>query len=864
MHRLPIDDILPDLKQTVAGSSNVVLQAPPGAGKTTRVPLALLDLPELGQGRIIMLEPRRLATVHAANRMARSLGEQPGETVGYTMRFDRRISVGTRIEVVTEGILTRRLQRDPCLEGVALVIFDEFHERNLHSDLALAFCLEAQREVRPDLKILVMSATLDCGPVAALLGNAPVVASAGQSFPVEVRYCEESSHTRLPERMTALIRRALIEAEGDILAFLPGSGEIRACRELLLQGLPDTSVAVHPLYGDLPFADQERALLPSRQRKIVLATNIAETSLTIEGVRVVIDSGLSRMVRHDPSNGMNRLVTVRESKASAEQRKGRAGRMAPGVCYRLFCRHTFNAMTDFSPPEITVSDLSSLVLELAVWGAREPADLSWLTPPPEASLAAAISTLSDLGAIDAKGLATGSGRRMAELPVHPRLARMLARGIELGLADVACVLAALLSERDIFHHGPGEVAAVCESDLLERYEALTARKNGRERHILESAVRAVERTAAQLARLTGSDAGGRNAAPGQKSVKKPTPGEYNGESALSPDDAARLLLAAYPDRIARQREDDSDRYLLANGRGARLSPKSGVRNRPYILAVQVDAGTKGEWFIHLACALSPGLIRAECCERIETRRKVTWDTGLERLAAWEEEGLGSVILSRRPSVPVDDEAIPLLLAAISDSSLELLNWSSTARQLQGRARLLRQAFPEEEWPDIDDDWLLKNLPEWLEPFLYGARSKREILAIDLPTALKALFSRNQLLLLGERAPTHITVPSGSRITIEYGTGEAPILAVKLQEMFGCADTPAIAAGRVRLVLHLLSPARRPVQVTRDLKGFWENGYREVKKELKGRYPKHPWPDDPWNAVPTRMTNRALKTRGKVS
>ncbi len=848
MQRLPIDTILPELKQTVAGASSLVLQAPPGAGKTTRVPLALLDLPELGGGRIIMLEPRRLAAVHAANRMARSLGEQPGETVGYTIRFDRRISVRTRIEVVTEGILTRRLQRDPCLEGVTLVIFDEFHERNLHSDLALAFCLEAQRVVRPDLKILVMSATLDCAPVAALLGNAPILTSAGRSFPVELRYCGEESRTRLPERMSAQICRALSETEGDILAFLPGSGEIRACRELLQKAAHGRTVAVHSLYGDLPFEAQEKALLPSPQRKIVLATNIAETSLTIDGVSVVIDSGLSRMVRYDQSSGMNRLVTVRESKASAEQRKGRAGRLGQGVCYRLFGSHTFNAMTDFSPPEITVSDLSSLVLELAVWGAREPADLSWLTPPPEASLAAARSLLSDLGAIDVNGLATGRGRRMAELPVHPRLARMLERGMELGLADAASSLAALLSERDIFRRIPGETVPVSESDLLDRYEALQDGSGGRDGHILEVAVRRVERTTSQLVRLTGGSA---------------TPGT-GGAAAVPPllgvDDLARLLLAAYPDRIARQREEGSDRYLLVNGLGARLSPKSGVRNQNYILAIQVDAGTKGEGVIHLASALSRALIRTECLNRIKTWRKVTWDSGLERLVASEEEGLGSVILSRRPSVPVDDEAIPLLLAAIKASNLELLNWSGTARQLQGRARLLRQAFPEEEWPEINDEWLLMNLPDWLGPFLYGARSKRDVFAINLPTVLKALFSRRQLLLLEERAPTHLTVPSGSRITIEYGTGEGPILAVKLQEMFGSAETPVIAEGRVGLLLHLLSPARRPVQITRDLKGFWENGYREVKKELKGRYPKHPWPDDPWNAAPTRTTNRVPRHR----
>jgi ATP-dependent helicase HrpB len=689
--------------------------------------LALLALPVFGQGGIVMLEPRRLATVHAAYRMARSLGEQPGETVGYTMRFDRRVSAGTRIEVVTEGILTRRLQRDPCLEGVAMVIFDEFHERSIHADLALAFCLETQREVRPDLKILVMSATLDCDPIASLLGNAPVVASAGQSYPVEVRYCEERSPARLPERMTALIRQALKETEGDILAFLPGSGEIRACRELLLQGLAETSVAIHPLYGDMPFADQERAVLPSRQRKIVLATNIAETSLTIEGVRVVIDSGLSRMVRHDPSNGMNRLVTVRESKASAEQRKGRAGRTAPGVCYRLFGRHTFNAMTDFSPPEITVSDLSPLVLELAVWGAREPAALSWLTPPPEASLGAAISLLQDLGAIGSNGLATMTGRRMVELPVHPRLARMLARGTELGLANAACILAALLSERDIFHHGPGETAAVCESDLLERYEAFTARKSGRERHLLESAVRTVERTAAQLTRLTGNETGRRNAVPGQKSVNSQTPGGYNGESALSPDDVARLLLAAYPDRIARQRED-GDRYLLVNGREP-VFRQEWRRNHPYVLAVQVDAGTKGEGFIHLACGLSPELIRAECCEWIEKQRKVCWDSGRERITAWEEERLGAVILSRRLSAASDDETIPLLLESILNSGLEPLHWG-TARQFQAGKVVERRLSQRRSGPISMTNGFSPIFP-LVRPFLCGARSRRDIAAVDL-------------------------------------------------------------------------------------------------------------------------------------
>ncbi len=839
---LPIDPILPELLRTVAVSTNTVLQAPPGAGKTTRVPLALLDLPGVGAGRIVMLEPRRLAAVNAANRMAFTLGEEAGQTVGYTIRFERRVSSRTRIEVVTEGILTRRLQRDPCLEGVSLVIFDEFHERSLNADFALALCLEVQREVRPDLKILVMSATLDCAPLAALLGKAPVVISEGRSFPVAVRFLEDADHRPVSVRMAAAVRTALLETEGDILAFLPGAGEIRASAEQLRQTTNGASLAIHQLYGDLPFEEQQKAILPGPGRKVVLATNIAETSLTIQGVRAVVDSGLSRVMRHDPATGMNRLLTVRESRASAEQRAGRAGRLAPGICYRLFGQHTFNAMTGFPPPEILVSDLSSLALELAVWGVRDPATLSWLDPPPAAALAAARELLRCLGALDRDNRATETGRKMAELPVHPRIARMLLRGRAAGTVESAAVLGALLAERDIFRYGPGEVAPLCESDLLERYEAFADRKQRRDLRVQAAAVRAVERSAAQLLRSMKEGDGARL------------------PSTLRADDAARLLLAAYPDRVARQREEGSDGYLLANGRGARLSRKSGVRNHTCILAVQVDAGEKGEGLIHQACSLTPELVRSACGEQIVTERRVVWDSGQERLMAWEEEVLGAVYLSRRQVVPSDDESIPLLLDVIRDSRLTFLNWDREAARFRGRVRLVRDAFPAEEWPDLEDERLLATLSEWLAPFLFRVRSRRDIFGLDLTAALRALFTREQLRLLEERAPTHITVPSGSRIEIDYVSGEEPFLAVKLQEMFGCADTPVIAGGRVKLVLQLLSPARRPVQVTRDLKGFWESCYREVKRELKGRYPKHPWPDDPWNAVPTGKTNRAL--RGK--
>jgi ATP-dependent helicase HrpB len=850
---LPIDSIIDDLKRTVSNSTNVVLQAPPGAGKTTRVPLALLELPLLDTGRIIMLEPRRLAASHAAHRMAKSLGERAGETIGYTMRFERRVSEGTRIEVVTEGVLTRRLQNDPCLEGTTMVIFDEFHERSLQADLALALCLEVQREVRPDLRILVMSATLDGRSVATLLGDAPVITSTGRSFPVEVLYLENKGHAQLPVRMRDAIRRAMSETEGDILAFLPGSPEIRACSTLLADEMVGSAVSVCPLYGDLPFHEQEKAVQPSSLRKVVLATNIAETSLTIEGVRVVIDSGLSRMVRHDPANGMNRLVTVRESRASAEQRKGRAGRLAPGVCYRLFGMHTFDAMTAFSPPEITVSDLAPLVLELAAWGVQDPASLSWLDAPPVAGVAAAKELLFDLGAIDRNGLPTETGRRMAEFPVHPRLARMLIRGMELGLAGAASSLAALLTERDIFRHGPGETGPVCESDLFERYEVLNGRQRRPGLMFHDAAVRAVERAASQLVRLTGKSAKMRH-------VSSPERLTIENGRKLDAEDAARLLLAAYPDRIARQREQGSDRYLLANGRGAHISQKSGVRNRPLILAVHVDAGEKGEGVIHQACELSEDLVRMECGGRIVKEKRVFWDTGQARVLALVEEAVGAAVLVRRQTAVSDDEAVPFLLTIIRDSDMECLGWDGAPRQFLGRVRLIRQAFPEEIWPDMGKERLLETLPHWLGPFLTGTRSKRDFASVELLSALKACLSWEQQRLLDERAPTHIVVPSGSRIGIDYESDDGPVLAVKLQEMFGLCDTPTIAGERVKLLLHLLSPARRPVQVTRDLKGFWENGYSEVKRELKGRYPKHPWPDDPWNAVPTRMTNRMLKNR----
>jgi ATP-dependent helicase HrpB len=828
----PIETILPKLAGALRQHSAVVLQASPGAGKTTRVPLVLLDL--FPQGRIVMLEPRRLAAVSAARWMAKQLGEDAGGTVGYAIRFDTRITSRTRIEVVTEGVLTRRIQSDPGLEGTSLVIFDEFHERSLHADLALALCLDVRKGLRPDLRLLIMSATLDTGPIADLLGGAPVVSSAGRSFPVEERFLGERREP-LPARVTSAVGAALRETNGDILVFLPGAGEIRAAVREIEESidLREERLSLHPLYGDLPFEEQERAILPSPDhRKIVLATNIAETSLTIEGVRVVIDGGLTRMLRYDPVSGMNRLVTVPLSRASAEQRKGRAGRLGPGVCYRLYGSDSFRGMTPFSPPEMLVSDLAPLVLELAVWGIRDPSDLAWLDAPPRAAWDAGLRLLRDLGCLDEAGLATPAGREMVRLPLHPRLARLLLRARDLGCLRLGADLAALLTERDILRQG-GPERMIREPDVLERIEALRTGRGGRhDPRIDPAALRRVQRTASQLRGLMNA----RSAAD-----------ERNG-----PDLAARLLLAAYPDRVCKRRDDIGDGFVHLQGRGVRISRDSHLLNSPYIVAVQVDAGEKAEGFVHMAAAVSPEVLREECAGKIGTTRIVEWDSREKRLRAAVEERLGSLVLSSRPIAPTDDEALPILLGAIRTGHA-LLTFTREARQFQSRVALVARAFPEETWPDLSESALFERPEAWLLPWLGSVRIAADLARIDVLQALKARLTWDQQRLLDERAPMAIQVPSGSRIRLDYLSGEVPVLAVKLQELFGLADTPPIAGGRIRVLLHLLSPAGRPVQVTQDLRNFWDTVYPEVKKELKGRYPRHPWPDDPWNAAPTRRT-----------
>jgi ATP-dependent helicase HrpB len=833
----PIDEILPAIKGTVLARPSVVLQAPAGSGKTTRTPLALLDVMPAERGRILMLEPRRIAAVSAARWMAKTLGEEIGGTMGYSIRFESRISEKTRIEVVTEGVLTRRIQTDPGLEGVAMVIFDEFHERSLQADLALALCLDIRRALGKDLKILIMSATLDCGPVASLLDGAPVISSAGEAFPVEERYRPGEQDSLLPARIASAVLTALRESSGDILVFLPGGGEIRASCESLRAAFKDkaSGISIHPLYGDLPFEEQERAILPSAKRKIVLATNIAETSLTIEGVKVVIDSGLTRRLQHDPATGMNRLVTVTVSRAAAEQRKGRAGRLGPGVCYRLYSRHTFQGMIPFTPPEMLLADLSPLILELAVWGVKDPTELAWLDAPPEDAWESGRRLLMELGALDPKGSVTPVGRWMARLPLHPRLGRLLHRSAELGCPRLGADLSAILSERDILRREASGFMTHAEGsdlggrlDLLRRWRKKKEPPGGTD----PWALRAVDRASHQLLRLT---AGGDPRACREE------------EGTTIP----RLLLRAFPDRIAKRREEGNGRFILCQGRGVRLPSTSSLTKSPFIIAAHVDAGEKAEGRVHLAEPVAEDILREELSESIESIRRVEWDKREGKIIATLEERLGALQLSARPFAPKEEEAVPLLCEAVRSGSARIV-FGGEARQFQGRVSLMKRTFPAENWPDLSETGLLSAPEEWLMPWLKGIRTREQLATLDLLPPLRARLSREQQRLLLERAPASLAVPSGQRVTLDYASGDVPVLAVKLQEMFGLADTPKIAGGRVKVLLHLLSPARKPVQVTQDLKGFWNSGYQQVKKELKGRYPKHPWPDDPWKAVPTRQ------------
>ncbi len=833
--RLPVAAVLKEIQAALERHPNAVLVAPPGAGKTTVVPLALLEAGWLADRRILLLAPRRLAARAAAARMADLLHEGVGETVGYRILMESRTSPRTRIEVITEGILTRMLQSDPALDGIGLVIFDEFHERNLDADLGLALCREAQAAFNESLRLLVMSATLDPAPVATLLGNAPLIRCEGRAFPVETRYLPPRPPYPIERAVADAILRSCTAQEGNILAFLPGAPEIRRVARLLAEASLPPAWEVAPLYGHLTREQQDAAIAPppAGQNKIVLATAIAETSLTIEGIQVVIDSGLQRAPRFDPRNAMTRLVTLPVSQASADQRQGRAGRLGPGICYRLWGEAAHTTLASRNRPEILDIDLAGLALELALWGVSDPNALGWLDPPPAGAFGQARKLLAGLGAIDDQGRITSHGRRMAELPVHPRLAHMLLCAQQEDQGRAACEVAAILSERDPLHFTSG----TRDADLRLRMEALQAVKNHRPLHLPvaqvdQGALRNLWKVASLLQQRLGL-----------KEKTRTTP------------DLGRLLAWAYPDRIAMRRPEGVGRYLMANGRGAVFDPPDPLGVHDFLVIAELD-GERREARIFLAAAYGRDALVEQFKTRLHWREEIEWDEQRQALMAERRWRMGELILRREPLASPDPQLlVNAMIDVIRRRGIDILPWTPSLRAWQARVLLLRKVFSEEDWPDLSDATLTATLEAWLAPSLEGIASLKALARLDLRAALHGRLTWAQQQRLDTLAPTHIVVPSGSRRPIDYGS-DPPVLAVRLQEMFGCAQTPAIAGGRLPLLLHLLSPAGRPAQITQDLAGFWRNSYPAVKKELKGRYPKHFWPDDPLSAQPTDRSKKS--------
>ncbi|MBF7730953.1 ATP-dependent helicase HrpB [Pseudomonas sp. N040] len=829
---LPIDAAIPALRKALAERHEAVLEAPPGAGKTTRVPLALLHEPWLGGQRILMLEPRRLAARAAAERLASELGEAVGETVGYRIRLESKVGPRTRIEVVTEGILARRLQADPALEGVGLVIFDEFHERSLDADLALALCLNGRELLRDEvpLKVLLMSATLEGQRLSALLGNAPVVSSDGRQYPVRIHWGRPAQPGEWVEpRVLQTVLQALGEESGSLLVFLPGQAEIRRLHEQLAEALGGRrDILLCPLHGELDLAAQRAAIEPAAAglRKVVLATNIAETSLTIDGVRVVIDAGLERVPRFDPASGMTRLDTQRISCASATQRAGRAGRLEPGVCYRLWSQAQHEQLAAYATAEMLQADLAGLALQLARWGVT-PAELAWLDAPPQAAYAQARDLLQRLGALDERGALSTHGQAMAELPTHPRLAHLLLRAQALGLTALACDLAALLGERDMLR-GAG-------ADLHRRLSLLTGEQR------VERASQGALQRARQLARQF------RQLLPRQ--TIQPVMDLDN------PCWLGCLLAFAYPDRIARQRRAGGAEYRLANGRAAQFAEADALMKHEWL--VVADLGSRQgqrEERIYLAAELDPQLFDGPLADQLQVSEVLEWDERQGLLRAERQRKVGELLFDSQPLAQLDAAARGrALLALVRRKGLALLAWTPELRQWQARIALLRRLDIEQaghsQWPEVSDAALLEHLEDWLLPYLDKVTRLSHFASLDLPAMLTSRLPWPLPQRLDELAPKSLEVPSGSRIRIDYQE-HPPVLAVRLQELFGLAATPRIAGGRQPLKLHLLSPGHKPVQVTQDLASFWANTYADVKKDLKGRYPKHYWPDDPLLAEPT--------------
>jgi len=827
---LPIDDAIPELRRVLQGGVSALLQAPPGAGKTTRVPLALLDEPWLGGKKIVMLEPRRLAARMAAGYMAGQWAGGPegrvGGMVGYRIRRDTKVSKATRIEVVTEGVLTRTLRYDPALEEYGLVIFDEFHERSLPGDLGLALTLQAQQLLRPDLRILVMSATLDGGPIAKLLGNAPIVTSEGRAWPVETKWSPRPKEQRVEAAVASAVRRALEEVpDGDVLAFLPGVREIRAALGIL--GPPPSALDVIPLYGDLRQEEQDKAIRPSPagRRKVVLATSIAETSLTIEGVKVVVDGGMSRVPKFSPRIGMTRLTTVRVSRASADQRRGRAGRLGPGVCYRCWSESEEQMLPPRGAPEILEADLAPLALDLAVQGVT-PSELPWLDAPSPAAYAQAVELLKELELLDDDGKVTAHGKQVAELPVHPRLGHMLVKAGGADRADrsdgmigLACQLAALLGERDILRGAGGPP----DPDITLRVEVLAGRRSS---EVDEGGLHRVRQEAKALSSALGLSSA------------------LSAPSALS----ASVLALAYPDRIGKRRPGQEGRFILRNGLGA-FTTSASLSRAEWIVAAELDGDPK-ESKVFLGAALTEDEVLELYADQVETVDEVTWDLGAEKVVAKRVERLGAIVLSEKPVKDPDPIAVSKAVAdALMREGMTLLPWRDDAIELRQRLAFLHAI--DSSWPDVSDAALQARADEWLAPHLVEIRRKGDLAKLDVAGLVMGMLTWEQRRKLDELAPTHLEVPSGSRIRVDYTDPKAPVLAVKLQEVFGWLDTPRVGGGKVPVTLHLLSPAQRPVQVTKDLANFWKTGYFEVRRDLRGRYPKHPWPDDPLTATPTR-------------
>ncbi len=879
---LPIDEALPALHDALASRAVAVLEAPPGAGKTTRVPLSLLAQPWLGAARIVMLEPRRLAARAAAHFMARTIREPVGQTVGYRVRGDSRVSSRTRIEVITEGVLTRMLARDATLDGIGAVIFDEFHERSLLADLGLALTLHTRDLLRDDLRLLVMSATLDGNAVAELLrdahGAAPVIRSRGRMFPVATHYRGARAQEQLEAHASRVVREALQAHEGDVLVFLPGAREIRRTASLLNASLPNGSplnasgatVVVHELFGMMPLAAQDAAIAPAPhgERKVVLATSIAETSLTIEGVRVVVDGGKSRLPRYDARVGLSRLTTVRVSRASADQRRGRAGRVAEGFCYRLWDAHEDPMMPPATRAEILDADLTPLALELAEAGVDDAASLRWLDQPSPALLQQSRSLLTLLGALDDNRRITKHGREMVSLPLHPRLAHMLLHATTRGVPGLGAAVAACLEERD-FLRGTRSTAP---ADLQLRVELVQGASTDALHHALNGAV--VDRDGLQRARelarellreltrgVGRSDSRSHSSDDSHEgSRENPRDISHTGSREASHEDIAVLAAKAYPDRIAQQRAIDRHsapaeqlsqrkRYLMRNGVGAKLETNDSLYGATWLAIAEVD-GTPPEYRILRAVSISLESIRSQFSQQIREERVITYDEDANRLIARRQTCLGELVLDDAPLGDVrPEERADVLLQVVHRRGLTVLSIGRSATQLRERLAFLHRH--DAQWPDISDAMLIAESGTWLHPLLLHARSLADVGEQSLVGAWLERLTWSQRAALDQLAPTHIEVPSGSRIAIDYSQPDAPILSVKLQEVFGWSTTPLIHSGRVPLTLHLLSPAQRPVQVTRDLAGFWREGYFAVRKELRGRYPRHPWPEDPISALATR-------------